>query len=270
MTQATQLASILPADRTPEQETQLKNIENNPDLQAAYSSLDNYTNAQRVARGAPPLKLAPNASPAVQAGINAYDALPPSKSAGNTDSATNGLRSAWILAHPALYAQMSNYYASSDMATIASQGAKDELQGNAPSQSLLGAIKSAGTNDIASSKNANGTTSYSVNPAEAYAQSGSSGSSYTSPSTLAYDRDKAAGFSDSMRIKSAVNIKSVNGLKAGTDKYKAPKLIANKAPTGKNGNPFVQSITDTKGVTSGKGSNIFGHAISHVKSVKTA
>lgn len=158
LAQASTLSSIPAANRTAEQEAQLTQLESQ--LQPAYQALDKYTNAQRVAKGYSPLNFGPDESPAVTEGLTAYDALPTG----------DGSRSAWIQSHPDLWTQIQNYFEQSSLAQAEKGGALAQLEGDTPSQSFLGAVSSLGNYDIASQKNANGTSSYALDPATKYAQ----------------------------------------------------------------------------------------------------
>jgi hypothetical protein len=119
-----------------------------PELSKAWNQIADWTNAMRKAEGAPQLLSYPEASPDVQKILNTYDSLPKSKSAGNTDSNTNGARAAWIKAHPSEYAQMTGYLAQASMSSLIQNAALAQFQGSTPSQKLLKDIKSVGTYDV--------------------------------------------------------------------------------------------------------------------------
>jgi hypothetical protein len=178
MDEATNLSSINPTDRTAAQEQRYQQIEGDPNVRAAYQAIDNYTNAMRVAQGYSPLNFSPDEPPAVTAGFAEYDQL----------SKQSGQRTAWITQHPDLWNQMTNYMAQSSQATVNRGGALAELQGESPSQGMLGAEYNLGKYDIAKSLNANGTSDYSLNPSLAYAnsKSGTGGKSGGSSKRVPY------------------------------------------------------------------------------------
>lgn len=238
-------------------------LDANPDVVNAFAATAQWTNQIRALEGKPPQEATIGVSPELTQIIKTYDALPASKTAGNTDSATNGERSAWINANPTEYNQMIQYFAQDDMRGVIENSIKAEYSGQGVnSQALLKDTKGAGSDIV---ENSNGT--YSLNAPAASAATYGSGSGYESASTKAYEADKAAGFSDDdydMTVKP-----KDTGLKADTKKYTPPKLLEDKAPTGKNGNPFVQTITTTKGVKQRKGGdNMYAANISNSKGVK--
>jgi len=202
------ITAIPAADRTSLQSAQLTDAENNPVLQQAYNALDTYSNYMRAAKGASPINYGPNEPPAVAEGYQSYDDW---KNAG-------GKASAWINAHPALWAQMSNYSAQSDLAENAKAGAETELEGavTPANNTQLSTAYNLGQYDIAKTTGANGGNSYTLNPAAAYAQS-SSGSSYSSTPSIV----KPPVPSD------ASNTKLINALK-GAKSIKSKK-VAGKA-----------------------------------------
>lgn len=146
----------------------------------AFSTIAQWTNQIRQLEGGPPLPATQQATPQLQQIMNTYNALPPSKTAGNTNKATSGMRAAWIKANPDAYQQMTTFYANSSLTSLLKNSIKAVYSGdNIANQAVLKDVKSAGQDVV---KNANG--SYSVNPAAAYAASsggkysGSSGSPY--------------------------------------------------------------------------------------------
>lgn len=100
-----------------------------PELVDQWSAQSAYDNKIRVAQGYTPLKVAPQATPAIQSYINTYDAA---------DKAT---RSSMRTADPNAYQTMVAYYDNNDLSTINKAGAVDELQGEPDaSQAELKAI----------------------------------------------------------------------------------------------------------------------------------
>jgi hypothetical protein len=149
MTQATQLSQIPSANRTPQQISQLKSIENDPRLQSAYTAIQDYTNAERQSMGLSPINYIPNMPPAVSEWSNAYEA------------ASTAQRQVMKANNPDMYAQMNQAYENSDIGTLEKQASIAYLSGK-PSDSLLSAIYNLGNYDVSKSKNANGTSSYAL------------------------------------------------------------------------------------------------------------
>lgn len=229
MNLVTSLTSIPSANRTQAQINQLDMVENDPSLQQAYDKLNTYTNNMRVAKGAPPLNTSPNESPAVAAAISDYDALP----------SGTGARTNWINAHPQLYTQMENYYEASDLAEVEKGGAEAQLQGNQPSNDLLSGAYGLGQYDIAKGTNANGTSSYSLNPAAAYAaSSGGSGSSYNSSSSYPLSTPSP----DTSSIDKLISLLTGSGTKSTKPKTASIK----KSFTSGKGNYHVKQVSMPK------------------------
>lgn len=149
-----------------------------PDVTDYFAQVSNWQNQIRTLEGAPTTLLQAEKAPAaIQTTLNFYNQLPPSKTSGNTDSATNGERSAWIKANPSAYNAMSNFLAQSSAASLLKNAVEAVYSGqNLSDQALLKNVKSVG-GDIASS---GGTLS--INPAAAYAASSGSSSSSSSSS----------------------------------------------------------------------------------------
>lgn len=172
MNQVSQLSGIPAAQRTPDQISQLKALENDPTLESWYNRLSQQSNAELSAKGESPIQIAPSLNASQQALFNQYEALP----------SGTGARSAFIKANQGAWNDIQNVLAQQSLSTAEKQGAVDRLSGEQPSQSFLGAVDSLGNYDISSTKNANGTSSYSLDPAAAYAQSSGSGSGSSSSS----------------------------------------------------------------------------------------
>ncbi|MDE2107440.1 MAG: hypothetical protein KGL39_60145, partial [Patescibacteria group bacterium] len=119
-----------------------------PQLSTAWNQIADWTNKMRAAEGAPALLSYPEASPQVEAIMKTYDALPKSKSAGNTDPNTNKERANWINAHPQEYTQMTSYLAQASMTSLIQNAALAQFQGSTPNQKLLKDIKDVGSYDI--------------------------------------------------------------------------------------------------------------------------
>lgn len=149
MAQATNLAKIPAANRTANQISQLNAVENNPQLQSAYTALDNYTNAERKSMGLSAINYIPNESPAVSNWSNAYEAA---SIAGRKTMRTQ---------NPDMYGAMNQAYENSDLGSLEKQASIAYLSGK-PSDELLSAIYNLGTYDVNSVSNANGTKTYSL------------------------------------------------------------------------------------------------------------
>lgn len=147
-----------------------------PDIQKAYDSIAKYTNDRRSAEGNAKLKLFPKASPEEQADLNEFSSLPKGdgKHGGNK---TEGL---WIRNNPDKFARIQHYLASEAEFEVANSAGQDRFEGSHPSQKELKAVYSLGKYDIAVTKNADGTKTYSIDPGAAHAQSsgGSGGGAY--------------------------------------------------------------------------------------------
>lgn len=181
-----------------------------PDVVDAMSQINQYYNKLGVAQGGLAIKNAPNLTAAQQSALDYYDSLPKSKTAGNTDTATSGERSAWIKANPTLWNQITQILAGDTLQATAQLGATQQYQGVPYTSKYLGDISSLGQ-DIA---NTNGV--YSLNPGLAYSQ-GSSG--YSSGS----------GSSSSSSSPPFVPLPKIKHFKTPKQK-KPPKLKGFRAP----------------------------------------
>ena len=168
MTQVTDLTKV--ANRTPQQTQQLSQLEQNPDLQAAYGLLSAYTNKRRAQDGLQPIAPSQQLTPEEEAGLQYESSLPKG----------TGAKTQWINANPDLWNSIQNKLAQITMQSIASNGAI-VYEGGTPSNSYLKDIYSAGKYDIAPVQGADGTTSYQLNPGAAYTLSKSSGGSAKKP-----------------------------------------------------------------------------------------
>jgi hypothetical protein len=170
MTQVTQLASN--QNRSPAQETQLENLENNPALQAAYTLLDNYTNSRRQLEGLQPIPYpASNLTPAQSALLTQESALP----------SGTGAKSALIKANQADWNQIQTILGQDTIYNVEKYGGVIQQGGTEPD--FLKDTYEAGTEDIAKTTTAGGGTQYSLNPVLAYAQGSGSGSGSSSSSS---------------------------------------------------------------------------------------
>ena len=149
MTSATNLASIPAANRTADQINQLSQLEGNPDLKNTYSAIQNYNNTVRESMHLPTINYSPNASPEVQNFTSKYMA-----------SDANG-RQSIKSQFPSLYNQMETAIEQQQLATVDKQGGIG-YYGGQQAPSFLSSIYGLGNYDISKTKNANGTTSYSL------------------------------------------------------------------------------------------------------------
>ena len=202
MTNITNLAAIPAANRTQAQIAQLSALENSPIVQAAYNTLDTYTNSVRKSMDLPEINYAPNAPPDVANFTTQY-----------MNSSTSG-RSSMRTKYPTLYSQMENSLSAQSLST-AEKDLGQSYYGAPVSNSALGAVYGLGQYDIAKTANPNGTSSYSINPAAAYAQNSSSGYS-------------SSGVVKAQIPSSATDTKLISALKSSTKGMKGKK-IATKA-----------------------------------------
>lgn len=170
MNQLTALSAIPEAQRTTAQISQLSALENSPDLQQAFNSIDNYTNAVRAKDGYAAIPYPAQLTPEEQSFYNQYNALPKS----------TGARTQLINSNPDLWNSIETTLAQSTLFNVEKQGAL-AYEGGTPTDTFLGGIANLGNYDIASSKNANGTTDYSLDPAAAYAQQQAASQSQNKP-----------------------------------------------------------------------------------------
>ena len=126
-----------------------------PEVSQYFDAQFKYENQVRASLNEPLLKPFPKASSEVQGILDTYSALPASKSGGNTDPSTSGMRSAWIKANPGEYAKMNIYYAQYDAYILSKQAGQVQFQGQDYNQKSLKAIQSLGQYDIM--KNPDGT-----------------------------------------------------------------------------------------------------------------
>jgi hypothetical protein len=156
------------------------------ELSTAWKQKAQWTNRMRAAEGALQKNDYPVADAETQAIMDQYNALPKSKSGGNTDPATMHARSNWIKANPAAYAKMQNYLAQASMNSLIDNAAMAQFKGTTPDQKLLGDIKNVGQYDLA--QNPDGTLavlgSPGVQPKAVSLNSSSSGSGSKSSATL--------------------------------------------------------------------------------------
>lgn len=177
MTQVTSLSKI--DNRTPDQQNQLNQLEQNPDLQAAYGLLLSYTNARRSQDGLQPIAADAQLTPQEEQALT-YESSLPSKT---------GAKSAFIKANQDLWNSIQNKLSAITMQSIASNGAI-VYEGGTPSNSYLKDIYNAGKYDIAKGTNPAGQSTFVVNPTLAYSGGtqngftfgGSSGTSRTGSS----------------------------------------------------------------------------------------
>ena len=166
MNTITRLANIPAQNRTTAQINQLSKLENNQGVKQAYNNIDNYNNKVLAGMNKPKINYPPNASPQVANFTNKYMA------------ASKAGRQSMIANYPTLYSQMENSLAQQSLGT-AEKDLGQSYYGAPVSSGALSSIYSLGQYDIAKGTNPNGTSGYSINPAAAYAQSGTS-SGYSS------------------------------------------------------------------------------------------
>ncbi len=120
-------------------------LDSHPDVIDAFARIEQWTNGIRKLEGGPPLPQTQQASPELQNIINTYNSLPPSKTAGNTNPATQHMRSNWIKANQGAYDQMIQYYAQSSMNSLLKNAITAVYSGKDSSyQPLLKNAKNAG------------------------------------------------------------------------------------------------------------------------------
>lgn len=189
------------------------------ELSNAWQQKLDWTNKMRVAQAGkdvPQLKDYPVASPQVQAIMTAYDAVPK----GGGPKGGNAYRAQWIQAHPQQYAQMQDYLTQASLSSLVKNASMAQFAGSTPSQTLLKDIKNVGQYDIASTKNADGTNSYSVNPAAvaaAYSGSATGGTSGSGSSSYKNTADYR-GYKDAKTLSYTNRVSKVGG------KLKGPKV----------------------------------------------
>lgn len=134
------------------------------DLTKAYTAIAKYTNDKRVAQGDTPFKMYPNADPDTQAALNNYEGL-----------STSAQRSSWIKSNPDAYKKVQDYLTGVSEYQLANSAGTDKYAGATPSQAELKSAYSLGQYDIAKVADANGNSTYSLDPALAYSSSHSGG-----------------------------------------------------------------------------------------------
>jgi hypothetical protein len=151
-------------------------LDSHPDVVDAQLQIQSWENQIRKLESAPAEAAAPQASPQVQAAMNTYDALPPSKSSGNTNPATQHDRSNWIKANPGLYSQMSGYLAQNSGVGLLKNAVEAVYSGqNLNDQSFLKDAKPFGQDVV---QNPGG--SYAIGSGSSGSSSGGSSSSSSS------------------------------------------------------------------------------------------
>lgn len=144
-------------------------IATHANLSKAYTAIAKYTNDKRVAQGDAPFKMYPNADPDTQSALNTYEGL-----------GSSSARSSWIKSNPSQYAKVQNYLTGVSEYQLANSAGADKYKGATPSQAELKSAYSLGQYDIANSKDANGNSTYSLNPTLAYQLSKAGGSGFGS------------------------------------------------------------------------------------------
>jgi len=147
-------------------------LTNNPSVTQALNATFNYHNAQRASLDEPQLNPYPTAPAGLQSWIDSY--------INGSKAARAGLRNA----NMGNFNAMQDYMAKVDEYTLAQTAGQAKFQGSSLSQSNLKSIYNLGQYDIAPSIGADGTTSYSVDPAKAFAASKSGGGSSSSSSAV--------------------------------------------------------------------------------------
>lgn len=178
MNQVQQLAAN--QNRTPDQETQLQNLESNPDLQKAYALLDKYTNDRRALwPGVKPIPYpAQNLSPDQESLLQQESALP------------KGSRAAFIRANQAAWNSMEQILAQNTIYDVEKYGGVIQQGGTEPN--FLKDVYNAGKYDIAKGTNAAGESTFVLNPTLAY--SGGSQGGFTFGGTSAGGKSKKSMF----------------------------------------------------------------------------
>lgn len=221
MNQVNQLSAV--QNRTPAQQSQLQALEGNPDLQAAYHALDDYTNQERVAKGYTAINYPAELSQGDEQAYQQYLGLPTG----------TGAKSAWIKANPTTWGRIQSSLAANTLFDIENKGGLYELKGETAPSAYLKSVYNAGKYDIAPPTTPGG--DYTLNPEGAYAASQSSGNSTLANELLANNRRreatsavKYAGRSAKVRIKTNSQNKRKLGL------YGRPRATkVAKAQTGK-------------------------------------
>lgn len=220
LSQINTIGQIPESQRTATQEAQYTALYNQPNVIDAQQAIYQYDNAMQVNENVTPLQYLTPTDPATTAALATYDALPK----GNGTNGGSPDRDAWITANPTAWNAITQMFANSDINTIEHQGAVAEFQGEQPSNSLLGAIKSAGTDDIASTPLSNGTTAYTLNPSLAFTQS--SANDFSSTSSSSSSSDTASKYTLAREAKNAAK----SAKYASPKNYSKTSSISLKAP----------------------------------------
>ena len=168
MSQVTALSQI--QNRTPAQDNQLQALENNPDLQKAFTLLDQYTNAQRAKEGYAAIPYpAQNMTPEQSALLTQESNLP------------KGQKATFIKANQGAWDNMQQVLAQETIYNVEKYGGVIQQGGTEPS--FLKDVYNAGKYDIAQGTNAQGQKQYVLNPALAYSGGASGGYSYAKSSS---------------------------------------------------------------------------------------
>jgi len=155
MSQVTALSSN--QNRTPQQDSQLNLLENNPDLQSAFSLLDSYTNQRRASEGLSPIPYpSQNLTPQESALISQESALP----------SGTGAKTTLIKNNQTLWNQAQQIMAQDTMYDVEKYGGVVQQGGTEPE--LNKDIYNAGQYDIAKPAVGTDASQYVVNPELAY------------------------------------------------------------------------------------------------------
>lgn len=163
-------------------------LKSNPELVAQFAAEDNYNRTVRGIKNLPQYDQYPTADPKTQAILDTYNALPKSKSAGNT-GADSGARSAWIKSHPNAYAQMSDYLSKTSLYNLQQSAGQAAFEGQGLDQKGLKAITSL-SQDIGTTTDANGNNIYTMGTP---GNTGSGSSSYTKSASKGSSRGFTSG-----------------------------------------------------------------------------
>lgn len=197
-----------------------------PDVIEAMSQLSKYYNQLGVAQGGLALKDAPQLSASQESALQAYDQLPKG----------TGARTAWIKANPDLWNQITTTLAQDSLQRVSQEGGVNEFAGTQPSSQLLGGIAGLGQ-DIASSTDQSGNTTYSINPEAAYQQQSASSSSNSKP-FIAYPKAPKKTKASVVRIKRRSLAKVKRTGKPQKVSIKSSKGALKKASIGKSAGPL--------------------------------
>ena len=200
---------------TLDDEKRAEYIRDNPDVQTALDSFSQYTNDVRRSLLQPELKPYPKASPEVQGWMDEYNSLPK----GDGPKGGNATRSAWIKANPNKYAAMQTAFMNSAVWTLANNAGKARFKGEELNEKALGAAHSLGNYSIAKTKNADGTSSYELNPQKASADEQAK---YSASRGAGRSGGRKSGGAKSIRIKK-VSIKK--GKTVRIKKARKPKTV---------------------------------------------